>query len=176
MPRLPPIRSILVNGTVGVGKSTTADAIGAVLTERGIPHAVIDLDTLRRAWPAPSDDPFHEVLQFANLEDVVRNYRRAGVETFVLAGVVESGGALADHRRIVGDSLAVIRLRLPVDVIRSRLRVRHDGDEPGLGWHLHRAGELPDILEAAALDDAIVDTEGMTPRQVADRIVHLATR
>jgi hypothetical protein len=43
--------SIFVNGTVGVGKSTLANALSAAETES---HAVIYLDAIRRLSPAPS--------------------------------------------------------------------------------------------------------------------------
>ncbi len=62
--------ALLVNGTVGSGTSTTAEEVGRLLAERGTPHAVVDLDALRRAWPAPPDDPFHGELELANLAAV----------------------------------------------------------------------------------------------------------
>lgn len=43
--------TFFLNGSVGVGKTTTAEAVGDLLAERGIPHAVIDLDVLRRVLP-----------------------------------------------------------------------------------------------------------------------------
>jgi hypothetical protein len=43
--------SIFVNGTVGSAKSAVADALGAHEQGAGHPHAVIDLDHIRRAWP-----------------------------------------------------------------------------------------------------------------------------
>ena len=36
-----------------------AEMVGGVLTEAGVPNAVIDLDWLRRSWPSPSGDRFN---------------------------------------------------------------------------------------------------------------------
>nr|WP_220093533.1 zeta toxin family protein [Flexivirga caeni] len=46
-------RTLLITGTVGAGKTTTAYAVGDLLRARELPHAVIDLDELHRLWPAP---------------------------------------------------------------------------------------------------------------------------
>ena len=45
----PEVRALFLNGTVGAGKTTTADAIGSLLQESATPHAIIDLDWLRHA-------------------------------------------------------------------------------------------------------------------------------
>ena len=79
-------RALLINGTVGSGKTTTADAIGTQLRDRGVPHAVIDLDWLRNAWPAPVGDPFNDLIGLQNLESMITNFRSAGIQRFVLAG------------------------------------------------------------------------------------------
>lgn len=79
-------RSLLITGAVGVGKTTTMEAAAALLAERGLPGAMVDIDAIRRAWPAPEADRFHEGLQLANLQAMCRNFRAVG------AGV---GGAAA---------------------------------------------------------------------------------
>ncbi|MDR6989252.1 adenylylsulfate kinase-like enzyme [Paenarthrobacter nitroguajacolicus] len=45
---------IFLNGTVGVGKTTVAVYVGKALQRLGIAHAIIDLDAIRHAWPAPA--------------------------------------------------------------------------------------------------------------------------
>jgi adenylylsulfate kinase-like enzyme len=40
----------LINGTVGVGKTTVAEAVGDLLAGSGVSHAVLDLDWLRQPW------------------------------------------------------------------------------------------------------------------------------
>ena len=99
----PPHRAaLLVTGTVGAGKTTTVQAIGDVLGERGVSHAVIDLDWLRRAWPPPRDDPFQQALELRNLAAVARTYLDAGAVRLVLAGVLEDPADRAGYEEAVG--------------------------------------------------------------------------
>ncbi|WP_348789077.1 hypothetical protein [Leifsonia sp. NPDC080035] len=160
--------ALFLNGTVGSGKSATADAVGDLLAERGIPHAVIDLDALRRVWPAPADDPFQTELELANLSDYARNASAAGARVLVLAGVVEEVAALPRYEEAVGGPVTLVRLRADPGVTERRLRARHSADPDGLDWHLARRGELEAVLDGAGLPDTTVTTDDRTPRQVAE--------
>ena len=60
------VEALLITGTVGVGKTTTARVIGEQLQKLGIPHAVIDQDELARGWPAPAEDRFNMELELTN--------------------------------------------------------------------------------------------------------------
>lgn len=164
-------RALLLTGTVGVGKSTTADAVGGRLREQGVPHAVVDLDELRRCWPAPADDPFHAALGLANLAAVTRAYRAAGAERLVLAGVAESRDDRDRHVAALEVPLHVVRLVGAAEVVEPRLRARHVGDPEGLAWHLQRRGELDAVLDAAAVADAEVAVDGLDPDAVAAAVL-----
>ncbi|MHA6765424.1 DEAD/DEAH box helicase family protein [Streptacidiphilus sp. PAMC 29251] len=85
----PEPRALLINGTVGAGKTSAAVAVGDLLTTRGMPHAVIDLDWLSQSWPTPQGDPFNFDLLLRNLRGIATNYLDAGAVRLVLAGVVE---------------------------------------------------------------------------------------
>lgn len=150
-------RALLINGTVGSGKTSVADAIGGLLAGARIPSAVIDLDWLRRSWPQPPGDRFHQTIELRNLRALSRNYRHAGVQRLVVAGVLENRAERWKYESAPGCALTVCRLRVDLELIRSRLRRRYDPDEPGLRWHLHRSGELHDILQTAQVDDKVVD-------------------
>lgn len=163
--------ALLLTGTVGAGKSTTADHVGELLAERGVPHAVVDLDELRRSWPAPPGDPFQQDLELENLRAVAGVYRRRGAARLVLAGVLEDRAARAAYAEAVGVPLTVCRLRLDVPAVRDRLDVRHAGHPSVLAWHRHRAGELHAILEDARVEDAVVDVEGLAPAEVAAAVL-----
>ncbi|MFJ3393318.1 phosphotransferase-like protein [Leifsonia aquatica] len=158
---------VFLNGTVGVGKSTVADAISAL--EPG-PHAVVDLDQVRRLHAAPTTDAFNHELELRNLRALAANYREAGARRFILAGVIEEPAEVPRYvEALAADGMLVCRLVAESAVVERRLRSRHADDPDGLEWHLHRAGELAGILEAAALDDVVVDTTEATPQQVARR-------
>lgn len=162
--------TLLLTGTVGAGKTTTADAVGALLRSAGLPHAVIDLDALRRGWPAPDDDPWGSRVERANLAAVAANYRAAGARRLVLAGVLEERSALPAYEEAVGGPIVVCRLRVGLDRVRARLLARH---APGgeRDWHLARSGELDGILDANDPADHVVDVDGEAPETVARRVL-----
>ncbi len=148
-----------------------ADVVGDLLAEAGVPHAVIDVDWLRRAWPAPPSDPFHGELTLRNLRPVAANHLAAGAGRLLLAGVIESRAERARYEEALGVPLTVCRLHVALPEVRRRLTSRHVHDPQGLDWHLDRAGELAAVLDAARVEDFTVDgTEG-APRQVAARVI-----
>ena len=141
-----------------------------MLRARGVPHAVVDLDWLRFAWPAPEDDPFNNELELHNLADVTDNFREAGVERLVLAGVVEKRSTRARYETAVGGSMVVCRLSVEVPELLGRLALRHE-NRSDLEWHLRRAGELDQLLAAERLDDFVIHVEGDSVRVVAQRVL-----
>ena len=152
------IDSLFLNGTVGVGKSTVAEALSTLEAKSGHPHAVIDLDHISRAWPPPKDDRFNHELEMANLRDLVVNYRRAGVEHFILAGVVEKSSEIPRYEAALQSSgLLIIRLEADAATLAKRLRLRHADNASELEWHLRRAEELTAVLRAASVDHLVVD-------------------
>ncbi|AQZ60741.1 hypothetical protein BKM31_03760 [[Actinomadura] parvosata subsp. kistnae] len=164
-------KALLITGTVGSGKTSVADAVGDLLADRRVPNAVIDIDWLRRAWPSPPSDPFHGELTLRNLRPVAANYLEAGAERLVLAGVVESRAERDAYEEALGVPLKVCRLHVELPEVRRRLEARHAFDPEGLDWHLKRSGELAPILEAARVEDFVVDGSDGLPPQVATRVL-----
>lgn len=165
-------RTIFLNGTVGSGKTTTATAVGTVLEERGIPHAVIDIDQLSTRWPSPAEDPFDFRLTLANVISVAANYRAARAQIVVLAGVIETTHQLQQYEEglQVGDAaFNHVMLVAPPSVVKQRLLARHD-NEAELRWHIQRAPELATILDSAGLPGPTFDTN-QPLRPLAQRIV-----
>ncbi|MGP5259606.1 AAA family ATPase [Brachybacterium paraconglomeratum] len=156
MSTAPGCRALLLVGAVGVGKTTTADAIGDELEGRGVPGAVIDLDAIRRGWPAPPGDRFNSAIELANLRAVAQNFREAGAEVLVAAGVMEKRAARDRYEEAMGVPLTVVRLVAPRDLVRSRLHRRHELEPESLTWHLDRFDELTAILDVAAVEDVTV--------------------
>ena len=167
--------AIFVNGTVGAGKTATADALGDLLRTRQIPHAVIDLDRLRQAWPPAEGDPFNHGLELANLKAMASNYAAAGMRTLVIAGVVEQKTAVAQYTEALGQwQLFIVRLTAGEAVRRNRIEERHIADPDGREWHLRRTLELETMLEATHLEDALIDTSVCSPSEVAQRVLEAA--
>ncbi len=164
---------LVLTGTVGVGKTTTADVIGDRWRDAGLPGAVIDVDRLRWAWPAPADDPHHGRLGRENLAAVSRNYLRHGARRLVLADVLETAADRQSLAETVGVPVSVVRLTADPALVESRLRQRHRHDlQPDdLDWHLHRVRELAAILERSAAEDVVVDVTRLTPAQSAEAVL-----
>jgi adenylylsulfate kinase len=159
--------SLLITGTVGVGKTTIAETVGALLADRGVPHAVVDLDQLRRCWPQPAGDRFNYAMELRNLRSVSANYRAAGAQRLVLAGVIEHRSHLQDYEQAVDSTVSIVRLHADPIVLAERLRDRHRNDPVGLAWHLARASELTAALNQAGVADAEVNTTGRSSLEVA---------
>ena len=161
---------LVLNGTVGAGKSSTMAALGALLRAGSTPHALIDLDELRRAWPPPADDPFHERLAAGNLAAVAAGHRGAGATVLVVAAVVESATQRAALAEAVGPCWSC-RLTVATAEGERRLRQRHPIGSDELAWHLARGPELDAVLARAATDDLVLDTTGRAPDEVASSVL-----
>jgi hypothetical protein len=112
-------------------------------------------------------------MELANLRAVARNYRDAGAQVLVAAGVIEERAARGRYEEAMGAPLTVVRLTAPRELVRSRLRRRHELDPQGLGWHLDRFDELTAILDAAAVEDVTVPV-AEDPRATARAVLSAA--
>lgn len=167
-------RVLVVNGTVGAGKTTVAEVVADLLRERGVPYAWIDVDALRRAHPTDDDDPFGQAVALDHLAAMAGVLRRRGYRHVVLAEVVER---VADRelyeRAFDGADLTVVRLTASEETRLARLAAREP--DPWRDWHLARTVELAAILETAGVDDAVVDNDGTRPlRDVAREVLAAA--
>lgn len=160
-------QALLIIGTVGVGKSTLAEAVSKLLTQKRVPNAVIDVDALRQAWPSPPEDRFNMRLALRNLTSVTANYIDVGIARLILAGVIETPSDRRAYEAALGVPLTICRLHGDLALIRDRLVRRHGDDEHALRWHLNRAPELDAILDCAALSDCSLDATAATPTELA---------
>ncbi|WP_406445532.1 AAA family ATPase [Streptomyces sp. NBC_00631] len=167
-------QALLINGTVGVGKTTVAEAVGDLLADAGVPHAVLDLDWLRKSWPAPRGDRFNFRMLMRNLRSIASNYLNAGATRLILAGVVEHQDERKQLADAVGVDLTVCWLRAELPVIHQRLAHRHDNEPEALQWHLDRSAELDGILSRAAVDDFTVDTTTSSVPDAAVSVIKAA--
>ncbi len=170
-----PHPAIFVNGTVGVGKSTVLDHLGDLCEEAGQPFTLVDLDALRRSWPPPREDPFNHQLELANLGSLRRNDLEPEERLVLLAGVIEDRAARPRYERVLGTGMVVVRLVARGEVVRARLDGRYP--EPARErhrlWHQARAVELARVLDAAALDDHVIDVSDLPARQAASAVLRL---
>lgn len=159
---------VLLNGTVGAGKTTTARAVSDLERSAGRAHAVVDLDQVRLLYPPPPGDPFQHEVELANLRDLARNYRAAGAVRMILAGVVENTSELPRYVEALGGSRVLLcRLTVAPAVVERRLRQRHHDEPTALAWHLARTIELTSLLDEAPFEQVRIDTTDRPPEAVA---------
>jgi broad-specificity NMP kinase len=163
-------RSLLITGTVGVGKTSVLLEIGELLTLGDAPFALVDLDWL--AWLRPSrasQTTVPDVLS-ENLGHVARTFRRAGVERLVLARAVRRPHEVESIRAALEPcELAVVRLTAAPSVIARRLGERDSGAP--LAEHLAEAGSFAAEAEEAGIGDVVLDTSDRTVSSVARELL-----
>ena len=151
---------LAISGPVGVGKSTVLVEIHDLLSAREVPHACVERHAL--AYSSPERGYFNEDVLAVNLASVWANFRAAGAERLVVAGVVERPEDLEVYRRAVpGARITVCRLTAAEDTRLERLRGREVG--AGLDWHLARTVELERILDEVRLHDFAVSNDAGRP-------------
>lgn len=174
-----PTRVLVVNGTMGAGKTTVAAAIHDLLGERGARSGYIDADHLCQVNPAPASDPFNQALMFDNLTAVASNYRARGYGLMVVARVVEDSDERERWEQAFSADagvaeVTIVRLDAPEDVRLARIAER-EPEGYWREWGSARTVELAAILDTLDLDDAVVDNTGDRDRlevaaEVLDRI------
>jgi hypothetical protein len=166
-----PVLNII--GPVGIGKTSVAFAISDIFQydcNPPLPHALIDLDDVRRAWPAPKTDPFNMALGFKNLAAVWNNYREAGAKCLIIPNVMESPEDFDKIRAAVPRAdIFVVRLVASIDVNHERIRGR-EKHEAGLKWHLERSTQLAKMLAEKKMEQIVIDTDSKQPDQIAREI------
>jgi hypothetical protein len=146
---------------MGAGKTTVMAEASDLLTEWGIVHAAIDLDTLGTAHLTGGDE-----VEYRNLHCVWNNYAAAGAKRLLLAAAVESRRELDRLVNAVGGGdVLVCRLTATLETMQQRIRVR----EPGKLQQsfVDRVAELERLLDLAQLEDFSVTNAGESVTAVA---------
>ena len=159
------VPTLLITGTVGVGKSTVAAEISDILAALKIPNAAVDLDAL--VWQWPSSSKWNSDLLFENLASIWPNYRAHGATHLILARVLEDRTELVRYRAAVpGADVTVSRLIAPEAIRIDRLRGRMPPG-PSRDWHLSRTVELESTLDQLGCEDFTVPNGNRPVGEVA---------
>jgi GNAT superfamily N-acetyltransferase len=170
-----PTRVLVVNGTMGAGKTAVASAIGDILAERGARFGWIDGDALCQAGPVASGDPYNQALLFDALAGAAPAYRSRGLGTIIVAHVVEDPDdrgryARAFHSDGGPADVTIVRVTAPEAVRLARIDAREpEGYWRGFGHA--RTVELEASLEAVELDDLVIDNSGRPAAATAAMIL-----
>lgn len=145
----PSAEAVLICGAYGTGKSSVAAEIAELLEARGVRYAAVDLDWLAWANVPDGHGEGGERLMLANLAPMVANFRAAGMDRFVLAGLLTGADERERLRETIGMPMRVVRLTVPIPEIERRL-----APDPTSG----RAGDLAEARRQVA-DDVGVGLE-----------------
>ncbi len=165
------VSGVLLTGTIGAGKTTLAEAISEHLHERGMRHALIDIDWLGQVYPPPDEtDPFNDSLASSNLAAIWPNFVGAGILHAVLAATVLNGSQLETLSGAVpGCELTVVRVVASPETVAARLRARDHGRL--LEDFLRRTDSVAEEIERAGLESFSVTNEGRPSPELAGEIL-----
>lgn len=159
---------LLITGSMGSGKTTILGEASDLLAGTRIVHGCVDLD-----WLAHVHGGNPEGLLERNLSAVCANFRALGIDRLLVAGAVESRNDLQRLADAAGTSrITVARLRAPVAQMEARLALRERGIYAAR--YRDRVGELERILDAAAIEDFSVETDGVSVTEVAREVLRRA--
>lgn len=164
-----PRRALIITGPVGSGKTTVMAALTELLEKHHKPCAGIDMDHFRWFFPKQPGDPFGGEVGRQHLAFIAGNYRSLGIPTLAIADVVENEDGRQKMVETLPDfEVQVIRLRVPMDLIEKRLRIREQNEH--LNWYLDRAPELERIMDMGKVGDVVIDVGERAPEEVAAEI------
>ncbi len=159
---------LIINGTIGSGKSTIGLAIQEVLECLEMPHAYLDLDRLTDCFPKKGH--FNDEVMFEALAALWPIYRACGADRLVLSRVVEDLSELKSYEHVLGEcSFTVVLLAASERTRRARISAREFGES--LKWHLHRSRELDQILSKSTPYDFLVQNDDRNPAETASEIL-----
>ncbi|QDP95313.1 hypothetical protein FOE78_04760 [Microlunatus elymi] len=164
--------AIFVNGSYGVGKSSTLDHIGDLFASAGQPFSLMDVDWYHRSWPPADPDNGNKIIEAQNMAFVWSNYKTAGPRQLVISGVIATSGAQLRYSEALGLAIRSVRLVASPAVTERRLRGRYTAAQAtAFEWHATRHEELTARLAEADLDETIIDTDTKQPHEVAHLVL-----
>lgn len=164
--------AIFLNGSYGVGKSATLDHVGDLLAEASQPFSLMDVDWFHRSWPPAGFDTGNKVVEAQNMATVWVNYQSAGPRQLVISGVITSHADLDRYSSTLGLNVRPVRLVASRDITERRLRNRYSSTQAAkLDWHVQRHQELSQRIAAADLDEAVIDTDELSPHGAAAAVL-----
>lgn len=160
---------LLIGGRSGVGKSTVAWEVSALLRAAAVPHALVEGDLMGEVHPAPPDDPYRSRITEANLTAVWANYARLGCRRLIYTNTVSVLPREAGmFTRAMGQDLRIVRVLLTASdaTASQRLTARELGSN--LADELANSARKSRLLDAEAPPDTTrVRTDGRTVTEIA---------
>ncbi|MFD5000904.1 AAA family ATPase [Streptomyces buecherae] len=162
---------LLIAGRSGVGKSTVAWEVSAVLRAAGAAHCLVEGDLMDQVHPAPPDDPDRSAITERNLAAIWANYAALGQRRLIYTNTVSVlEGAM--FRRVLGADVRIVPALLTADdaTARARLTGREIGSQAQA--HIRRSAHMARHLDRHAPPETVrVATDGRTVVDIAREVV-----
>ena len=167
--------ALLIIGAMGTGKSDASYHVFSRLYRSGVPTARLDLDDIGMSHPAPADDPDNFAVKAEAMAACWGVFRSRGARCLVVSGGLDSRAEIDRHTRQIPDAdWTVVRLRIGTEERRRRVLTRglllgyaQDEMEPTVA-----AGDADEArVEGAGLPGLVIDTDGLTSREVVDAVL-----
>lgn len=163
---------VLISGPVGVGKTSVAQELCALLASNSIAHTFVDLDALTHTYPRPHGDPFGQDLALKNLQAVWANAQDFGPRLLIVARVIETkAGAAKIAETIKAGKCTLVQLSARDETLLERVRQREIGT--GRAWHETRALELSRALSETRFADLVLSTDERNPEEIAEQLLQI---
>lgn len=163
---------IFLNGSYGVGKTSTLNHVGDLMAEATKPFSLMDVDWFHRSWPPSHHDPSNVLIEAANMAAVWRNYKSTGPRQLIVSGVISSPQDRTRYEAAFELPVRPVRLVAHEQEIERRLHRRYTPEQASsLSWHLDRYRDLNARLAEADLDEVIIETSECGPRDVAAKVL-----
>ncbi|MGP3774871.1 hypothetical protein ACTWJ8_29060 [Streptomyces sp. SDT5-1] len=165
--------ALLIGGRAGVGKTSVAWEVSALLRAAEVDHCVLEGDYLGQVHPAPADDPRRSAITERNLVSLWSNFAALGhhrlVYTNTVSVLTRSEGMF---RRAMGDDVRLVRVLLTAsdDTARARLTARELGSE--LDTELRGSHRKSRLLDDESPPDTLrVPTDARTVPDIAREVL-----
>lgn len=161
---------VLINGSVGSGKSTVAYSLQQKFTR----SVMLDGDCIGAVHPFEIYDDSRIEYLYDTLLHLIKFHKSNGYQDFVINYVFEtphSLQSLVNRLETVDPQVCCYRITCSAEEQKRRITTRNRDQ---LDWELHRFIELNAVLEKAAKTGFIgkkIVTDCLSPDETADRIM-----
>jgi len=166
------IEVIIITGPSGVGKTTVAYEVAAILGDQQISHALIDTDELDRIYPLPKDT---DTLSENNLRAIWQSFADLGCSRLVLCGVMtDLENSLVWVKRALPEvaKLHPFRLNASFAIIGKNLSKREVGSQ--LERHIKSSKRAAETISRSQDSATQIDIQEKTVAAIANEILEAA--
>ncbi|MFD5111843.1 AAA family ATPase [Streptomyces sp. NPDC058391] len=166
---------LLIGGGAGVGKTTVAWEVSALLQGKGTAHCLIEGDYMDQIHPAPDDDPRRTAITEQNIAAVWSNYAALGQHCLIYTNTVSVLEEPMIARAMGGGDIRATCVLLTAEEasVRQRLAQREIGSQ--LSAHIERSLRMARHLDEEAPPGTIrFPTDDRSVQDIAVHVLQAA--